>query len=360
MHETLHHLSAEVHEIGLEQKAALREAHNAAGGENVDVVIPRSDDALVHVAAERNAKMVEEVVEGGHIAAAGLRRPPLPRVLVEEANLVLHNVRAEPLGQHEHGEAEVFDVRAELFHLRRMKLVLRIRNNERAVLARVKARERLAEHLHKVPALAEGAVEVSEVRVHVIAVPVQRVHLHAQVVAWEVARRVPQAVELVPQHPLAARRRRHYPHGQRHGHRRNEPVALPRRSHFKLDRARHHAVVFKALLQHSEADAEIPRPRPQHIAPSKLDAQNSRASCGRHKHRRARENPGNTHAVQHRDVDVDRERAIIQRLRAVRPRVGALRKIERWRHGTRAGLVVAQPFVCRDEVQTPRAPCTLR
>lgn len=42
--------------------------------------------------------------------------------------------------------------------------------------------------------------------------PVQRVVFHAEVVPGEVARRVAQIMVLVPQHPLAARRRRYNLH----------------------------------------------------------------------------------------------------------------------------------------------------
>ena len=43
---------------------------------------------------------------------------------------------------------------------------------------------------------------------NVIAIPVQWIRLHPQVVSWEVAGRVAQVVELIPQNPAILRRLR--------------------------------------------------------------------------------------------------------------------------------------------------------
>lgn len=58
--------------------------------------------------------------------------------------------------------------------------------------------------------LAQPAVHVPEIGMHMVGVPIERVVFRAQVVAREVAARVPQAVELVPEQP--ARPDRHGDH----------------------------------------------------------------------------------------------------------------------------------------------------
>lgn len=62
-------------------------------------------------------------------------------------------------------------------------------------------------HLHEVAGVGEEVVHVLEVGVRVVAVPVEDVGVHVQVVARDVARRVADAVELVPQDALLPRRR---------------------------------------------------------------------------------------------------------------------------------------------------------
>ena len=51
-------------------------------------------------------------------------------------------------------------------------------------------------------------VHILEVGVDVIRVPIERIALHPEVVAWKVARGVAQVVVLIPQDSLAARWRR--------------------------------------------------------------------------------------------------------------------------------------------------------
>ena len=68
-------------------------------------------------------------------------------------------------------------------------------------LGGVKAGEGRAQDLQVVPLLPQAVVQLVVVGVGVVPVPVQDVVAHVQGVARQVGRRVPQAVELVPQQP---------------------------------------------------------------------------------------------------------------------------------------------------------------
>ena len=61
---------------------------------------------------------------------------------------------------------------------------------------------------------------------NMVAVPVERVVLHAQVVAREVARRVAQVVELVPQNTTSAGRSGDHGHLDGDGHHRLQTLLL--------------------------------------------------------------------------------------------------------------------------------------
>ena len=71
-------------------------------------------------------------------------------------------------------------------------------------------------------------IQVSEVGVNMISIPVQRIGLHSQVVSGEVSWWVPQVVELVPQYAAGTRRGGDYGHSDGKHHSRQESLSWGR------------------------------------------------------------------------------------------------------------------------------------
>mmetsp|Transcript_10378 Transcript_10378/g.26611 ORF Transcript_10378/g.26611 Transcript_10378/m.26611 type:complete len:317 (+) Transcript_10378:1009-1959(+) len=284
------------------------EAIQAGAAEVLEGGAAQGDRPRQHRLAQRDAVRREQVVQRGHVGAAGVGRPPAARVVVVEAHL-LHHRPVVPLPKHEQPHAQLRHVRLQLVHLLAVVLLLAVHQHERAVALRVKAREGAAQHLHEVAGVGEEVVHVLEVGVRVVAVPVEDVGVHVQVVARDVARRVADAVELVPQDALLPRRRGDDVHfdGHRHlGGLRGGFPGVGRRLDGELHSAGRLPADAAPLGRHGEVQREEAGPGPQALAVRKVHLQVLAVAAVGDEHRAALKVALHAHAVEHRHVDYHR------------------------------------------------------
>eukprot|EP00982_Pelagococcus_subviridis_P005453 29643-Pelagococcus_subviridis.AAC.2 len=173
-----------------------------------------------------------------------------------------------------------------------------------------------------------------KIRVRVVPVPVQYVRLRVQVIPRDVPRGVPHAVVLRPQQASLARRRRRdvKRHGNRDVARSNLALARAgRRRHRERDRPARDPRGRELLPGRLDADVhrDEPGPRPQRLAVRESHVQMfGQIVVRRPRERRRLLYPAHrAHPVDDRRVEHERHRAVIQRLRAVRPHVRAVREV---------------------------------
>ena len=139
-----------------------------------------------------------------------------------------------------------------------MPLLLGVEDEQRAVLGGVEARRRRGEEVDGEAGVEERVERGMIIGRRVVAVPVEDVVAHGEVVAREVRGRVADRVVDVPEEAAAARRRRRDVRRERDGHGRaalNGFAARGRRDHFERDRAARGAGERRAL----GADADVNR-----------------------------------------------------------------------------------------------------
>lgn len=189
--------------------AAGGEPHNVSPRCVVALLVVHGEVAVQDLVPEGDPEGRQQLVDRRDVGAAGDRRPPAPRVVVEEPHLD-HGVNVVPLGEDHEPEPGAENIVPQLLNLLREVLLLEVHHQQRPVLAGVEAGERRAERLDVVAGVPQHVEHDVEVGVQVIAMPVQDVVPDVQGVPRDVPRRVLDVVELVPEEPPRPRRRRHH------------------------------------------------------------------------------------------------------------------------------------------------------
>mmetsp|Transcript_7247 Transcript_7247/g.18793 ORF Transcript_7247/g.18793 Transcript_7247/m.18793 type:complete len:254 (-) Transcript_7247:1142-1903(-) len=248
----------------------------------------------------------EEVVQRGDISTANRRGPPAPGVVVVESQPP-HLLNVEPLRKHDQVKLIFHHVAAQLLHLLRVELLLGVREDESRVAARVEARAGRPEVLDVEASVHEVVEEPVVVGVRMVAVPVENIRPHIEVVSWNVARGISDRVPHRKEDALLSWRCGDDAHSQWHLHRAlldlvRRRTGRRRRDDRERDGSRRTALECASLIFHANVKRKIPAPRPEQLGILERNVEHCATGVGGLEHRRILEHAGECHAIEHRRV----------------------------------------------------------
>ena len=192
----------------------------------------------------------------------------------------------------------------------------------------------------------------------VIAVPIQNVLLHVDVISRNVSRWIPHVVKLVPQQSLVATRRRHDVDLERHLNLRHAQFRLSaraRRGDGESHAPTRDARLGRRVVLDSHIQRQEPRVRPKRLRKREANVEvRAQVVVVRYEIGPAHNLPVRAETVHDRRVQHQRHHRGVDSLFAVRPSVRALRQVKRRRNHRGARRVRLQNLRRFQQIQLPR------
>lgn len=173
-----------------------RKLRNTTPRRIIHIMTPQLKLPLEHPIPKLNPPRDQQIIQRRYIRPTSIRHPPLPRVLIIKLHL-LHHSRIIPIGEDNQRQTRVH-ISFQFRQLLGEVFLLWIDNEQCAVLGGIETGERGTKHFNVITGISKILVHVSEIRVDVIAVPIEGVVFNFEVVTWEVTGGIAKIVVLVP------------------------------------------------------------------------------------------------------------------------------------------------------------------